>query len=205
MTQIANPKEETKTAERPDPGKIMHIGTGFMASKALLVARCKLFTVLSECTLSGHNQRKLGLQTTDRHVYDWLDALDTLGLLQRDWLGDQGLYCNASDTDLFLDRNKPSYIGGILEMANNRLYPFWSDLEDGLRTGLRQNESKSGTNMDFFADLYKSPEKLREFVDAMSGIQIEILLRWPANSILAAIRHCRISEGPMASYRSRLR
>ena len=24
----------------------------------------------------------------------------------------------------FLDKNKPSYIGGILEMANNRLYGF---------------------------------------------------------------------------------
>jgi len=173
MTRIAQPKEEIKTSERPDPGKIMQIGMGFMASKVLLVAvKLQLFTLLSAGSLSGKQiKENLGLQTTDRHVYDWLDALVSLGFLQRDGLGDQGLYCNAPDTDLFLDRNKPSYIGGILEMSNTRLYPFWGNLEDGLKTGLRQNESKSGTNMDFFADLYKSPEKLKEFVDAMSGIQ----------------------------------
>ena len=27
-------------------------------------------------------------------------------------------YANTPETDLFLDRKKPSYIGGILEMAN---------------------------------------------------------------------------------------
>jgi cyclopropane fatty-acyl-phospholipid synthase-like methyltransferase len=64
-------------------------------------------------------------------------------------------------------------MGGILEMANNRLYKFWGNLEDGLITGQPQNEAKgtSHGNMVFFEDLYKDQEKLQEFMDAMSGIQ----------------------------------
>ena len=174
MTQIASAPQQPKTAQQPDPSRIMQIGMGFWASKALLAAvKFQVFTILSGTSMSGKQiKEKLRLQTTDRHVYDWLDSLVSLGFLQRDGVGSNGLYCNASETDLFLDKNKPSYIGGILEMSNNRLYPFWSNLEEGLLTGLRQNESKSGSNMDFFEDLYKSEVKLREFVDAMSGIQM---------------------------------
>jgi hypothetical protein len=84
---------------------------------------------------------------------------------------DGAKYSNGRDTGLFLDKNKPAYIGGILEMANNRLYGFWANLEEGLLTGKPQNESKDGTDMAFFDQLYRSPEKLKEFVNAMSGIQ----------------------------------
>lgn len=31
-------------------------------------------------------------------------------------------------------------MAGFLEMANSRLYGFWGDLTDGLRTGNAQNE-----------------------------------------------------------------
>ena len=152
----------------------MQIGMGFWASKALLAAvKLQLFTMLSGNSFSGRQiKEKLQLQTTQRHIYDWLDALVSLGFLQRDGLLDNAQYCNATETDLFLDKMKPSYIGGILEMGNNRLYGFWNNLEEGLLTGEAQNESKGGKNMNFFEDLYKSKEKLSEFVDAMSGIQM---------------------------------
>ena len=39
---------------------------------------------------------------------------------------------------------KPTYVGGMLEMANARLYPFWGSLTEGLRTGEPQNEAKAG-------------------------------------------------------------
>jgi hypothetical protein len=174
MEQTTISEEKTKTAQQPDPSKIMQIGMGFWASKALLAAvKFKLFTMLSGKSFSGKQiKEKLQLQTTQRHVYDWLDTLVSLGFLQREGLLDDGEYCNAAETDLFLDKNKPSYIGGILEMGNNRLYGFWGSLEEALKTGQAQNESKGGSNMNFFEDLYKSKEKLSEFVDAMSGIQM---------------------------------
>jgi precorrin-6B methylase 2 len=88
-----------------------------------------------------------------------------LGMLQRD---EQGRYSNTAETDLFLDRAKPSYIGGILEMAGARLYPFWGHLTDALRTGDPQNEAKRGEN--FFAKLYADPARLRQFLAGMTGI-----------------------------------
>jgi precorrin-6B methylase 2 len=165
-----------QTHERPDPSKIMQIGMGYWASKTLLAAvRFGLFTHLAGAKLGGKEiKQKLSLNTTDRHVYDWLDALVSLGFLQRDGIMDSSVYSNSLDTEVFLDKKKPSYIGGILEMGNNRLYKFWGDLEEALITGKPQNESKNSSegNMSFFTDLYKDPAKLQEFMDAMSGIQL---------------------------------
>jgi hypothetical protein len=54
-------------------------------------------------------------------------------------------------------------------MANARLYRFWADLTEALRTGAPQNETKtSGEPM--FAKLYEVPERLEQFMNAMSGI-----------------------------------
>jgi hypothetical protein len=76
----------------------------------------------------------------------------------------------STPTRRFLDRNKPSYIGGMLEMANARLYPFWGSLTEALRTGHPQNEAKVGEN--FFAALYQDPARLRQFLHAMTGISM---------------------------------
>src|SRR5262249_56192956 len=100
-----------------------------------------------------------------RWAHDLLDALVALGFLER-----QGsVYQNTPATDMFLDRRKPSYIGGVLEMANKRLYPFWNHLTEALRTGELQNEAKHGGE-DFFGALYADPRRLREFLRAMSGL-----------------------------------
>lgn len=159
---------------QPTPERIMQIGLGFWASKILLTAvNLKLFTHLAEKRkLNGPEIKKLfGFQCTDRHMYDFLDTLTSFGFLQREGVMETAVYSNGTDTEVFLDKNEPSYIGGILEMANNRLYPFWGDLETGLVTGLPQNESKHGGN-NMFATLYQSPDRLKEFIHAMSGIQM---------------------------------
>jgi len=167
---------EHSQGQQPDPSKIMQIGMGYWASKALLAAvKFGLFTRLASTKLTGKEIKKqLSLGTSDRHVYDWLDVLVSFGFLQRDGIMGTSVYSNSMDTEIFLDKNKPSYIGGILEMGNNRLYRFWGDLEEGLLTGKPQNEAKQTAegNMSFFMQLYQQPEKLQEFMDAMSGIQI---------------------------------
>jgi hypothetical protein len=88
-----------------------------------------------------------------------------LGFLERD----DGTYRNTTSTDLFLDKQKPSYIGGVLEMANHRLYHFWGSLTEALRTGQLQNEAKAG-EMPFFQALYADPARLKEFLGAMTGL-----------------------------------
>src|SRR5215472_2350001 len=85
------------------------------------------------------------------------------------WSARTASTCNTADTDLFLDRTKPSNIDGVLEMANARLYGFWGSLTEALRTGELQNESKGG-GKDIFAALYADPEQLRGFPSAMSGV-----------------------------------
>ena len=176
------------TGNQPNPSKIMQIGMGFWSTKTLLAAvKFRLFTLLAGGAQSAANiKEKLGLKTTERHVFDWLDALYSMGFLQREGILDKASYSNAPDTDLFLDTNKPNYIGGILEMGNNRLYRFWGDLEEGLLTGQPQNEGKhSGKFMEFTDVLYQDPVKVQEFADAMSAIQmanfIELVNRFDFN------------------------
>ena len=158
---------------QPSPENIMKIGTGFWASKILLTAvSFQLFSKLSEKkTMKAKDVKEtLGLKCTDRNVYDFLDALTVFGFLTREGILETAIYSNAIDADTFLDINKPSYIGGILEMMNNRLYGFWGNLGEGLLTGLPQNEAKRSE--DFFGLIYEDPEKLKEFTNAMSGIQM---------------------------------
>jgi len=162
---------EAMTEKQVNPSKIMQIGMGFWASKTLLTAvNMELFTHLANGELSGQDiKTRLGLH--ERGLYDFLDTLVALGFLKRSGLKETALYRNAEDTDLFLDKNKPSYVGGMLEMSNNRLYPFWHNLEDGLKTGAPQNETKTG-GKPLFEELYANEEKLREFLKAMGGIQM---------------------------------
>ena len=162
-----------QNVNHPTPESIMKIGTGFWASKILLSAvKFQIFTTLAEKKSMSAMEIKthLGFKCTDRHVYDYLDALTTFGFLKRDGLWETATYSNDDNTDFFLDKSKPSYIGGILEMLNNRLYKFWETLEEGLLTGLPQNEAKSGGNL--FEALYSDANRLKEFVYAMSGIQM---------------------------------
>ena len=153
------------------PDKIMQIGMGFWASKTLLTAvNMSLFTHLSNHPMSGREIRKaLGLKK--RSLYDFLDTLVALGFLNRKGLKKSAIYSNTEDTDLYLDKDKLSYIGGILEMSNNRLYPFWNDLEEGLKTGKPQNETKNG-GQPIFEAIYAEEAKLREFLHAMGGVQM---------------------------------
>ncbi|MES2778143.1 MAG: methyltransferase [Bacteroidota bacterium] len=161
------------TTQQLSAGGIMQVGMGFWPSKVLLTAVNEgLFTSLAEQPLSlPEIKKKSGWNCTDRHGLDFLDTLLALKFLQRNGIGESAVYSNSEETDFFLDKNKPSYMGGFLEMANNRLFRFWANLDDGLRTGNAQNEIKDGGD-NLFAAIYQSPELLRGFINAMSGISI---------------------------------
>lgn len=146
------------------PEEILQLGLGFWASKTLLSAvELGVFTVLADGHASGEELAS-ELDLHRRSSRDFLDALVALGMLTRD----DGHYRNTPETARFLDRAKSSYIGGMLEMANARLYPFWGSLTDALRTGRPQNEAKDGG--DFFGELYRNPDRLKQFLHAMTGL-----------------------------------
>ena len=168
MATVKRRKAKRATTKRSvlKPDAIMQLGVGFWGSKTLLSAiELGLFTELAKGPLDAETiQQRLSLHP--RAVLDFLDALVALGMLERK--GNR--YSNTPETYLFLDRNKASYIGGMLEMCNARLYPFWGSLTEGLRTGMPQNEAKQGGN--FFAALYADPMRLEGFLKAMTGLSI---------------------------------
>ncbi len=160
------------SAAQPDPNRIMQVGLGFWASKTLLSAvKLELFTVLDGQSLPAVEiRRRLGLH--GQSVLDWLDALHSLGFLNREGVGPTARYANTAETAFYLNKKTPlSYLGAFFEMANDREYRFWGNLEAGLRTGKPQNEIRE-SGLESFAAIYQSPETLRQFTDAMTGIQI---------------------------------
>jgi precorrin-6B methylase 2 len=152
-----------------DPSNIMQVGMGFFASKTRLSAvELGLFTALAKQPLTG-KEIAAALQLSPRAVPDFPDALLALKFLQREGDGPEARYSNTPESAFFLDRNSPGYIGGILEMANARLYRFWADLTEGLKTGMPQNETKH-SGEPLFTKLYAEPARLEQFMNAMSGV-----------------------------------
>jgi precorrin-6B methylase 2 len=174
QTLVEQPEE---TQAPPSPERILQLGLAFWGSKTLLSAvELGVFTELANGPLTAEEiGERLRLHPRSRR--DFVDALLALGMLARE--GER--YANTVETDLFLDRAKPSYLGGMLEMANARLYPFWGRLTEALKSGQPQNEARSGGS--FFAALYDDPERLRQFLHAMTGLSlgasIEIAKRFP--------------------------
>jgi hypothetical protein len=152
--------------EQPNPEPILELGHAFWGAKALLSAvELGMFTTLAKGPLDGERlATELGLHP--RGAQDFLDSLVALGMLDRR----NGTYRNTSSTDVFLDQAKPSYIGGLLEVANSRLYPLWGSLTEALRTGRPQNEIKDGGNL--FDAIYQDPASLKGFLHAMTGVSM---------------------------------
>ncbi len=154
-----------------EPSHILQVGTAFWPSKTLLSAvELELFTELGEEAMTG---TEIGerLELHPRAIYDFLDALLALGFLERDGEGSEGRYRNTSETAAFLDKRSPTYVGGLLEMCNARLYGFWGDLTEALKTGAPQNEIKQ-TGRPMFEELYSDPARLEQFMSAMTGISL---------------------------------
>ncbi len=157
------------TTTAHDPSPILQAAFGFWNSKVLLTAvGFGLFTTLGSKRLTG---AEIGreLQLHPRGISDFLDALVAMKFLDRAGLGPEARYFNTPAGAQFLDRNSRRYVGGIMEMLNARLYKFWNDLPEALKTGKPQNEIKhTGTAM--FEELYSDPDRLEQFMGAMTGL-----------------------------------
>jgi len=152
------------------PARILETATAFWPSKVLLSAvELGVFTELASGPLSAEQLAgRVGILPS--RAPDFFDALLAMGFLTRRGSGPEATYQNTDETDLFLDRNKPSYAGGMPEMLNARLFGFWNGLTDALRTGEPQNETKGG-GPPVFEALYADPKKLEGFLAAMGGLQ----------------------------------
>ena len=153
----------------PNPSSILQTAFGFWGSKVLLTAvEVGLFTTLAGRRLTGAELGK-ELQFHPRANPDFFDALVAMQFLGRDGDGPDAKYLNTAEGTLFLDAASPRYIGGILVMLNARLFKFWNDLPEALRTGRPQNEVKHGQK-GMFEELCSDLPRLEQFMDAMTGI-----------------------------------
>jgi hypothetical protein len=142
---------------------ILDIAYGFRSSKALLTAiELDVFSVLGNRVLDLEELTS-SLRIHKRGARDFLDALVALRLLER---GIDGRYSNTAATAAYLDRNKPTYIGGPLEQLNQRLYADWSHLTPALRSGLPQSEALGRGGYD---SLYADQTASGLFLRAMTG------------------------------------
>jgi hypothetical protein len=164
-TALEQSTVEPDPASATTPDAIMELGHAFWGSKTLLSAvEVGLFSELASAGALDAEALRERLGLHPRSARDFFDALVALGVLERE----DGLYRNAPATECFLDRSKPSYVGGALEIAGTRLWGLWGSLTEALQTGQPQNEIKTGGNL--FETIYSDPEKLRGFLKAMTGV-----------------------------------
>ena len=152
-----------------DPAPILQTAFAFWSSKVLLTAvEIGVFTRLGERRLTG---KKLGaeIELHPRGISDFFDALVAMKYLDREGSGSDARYFNTPAAMAYLNQNSPRYIGGILEMLNARLFRFWHDLPDALRTGKPQNEIKH-SQKPVFEELYADLPRLEQFLGAMTGL-----------------------------------
>jgi alkyl hydroperoxide reductase subunit AhpC/cyclopropane fatty-acyl-phospholipid synthase-like methyltransferase len=167
--KIEVPGNAHVTAPSLNPSAILQTAFGFWNSKVLLTAvELGVFTRLAGRHLSG-DELGAELQFHPRAIGDFFDALVSMKFLGRDGDGPQAKYFNTPEGALFLDEASPRYIGGILVMLNARLFKFWNDLPEALRTGRPQNEIKHGQK-GMFEELYSDPPRLEQFMGAMTGL-----------------------------------
>lgn len=148
------------------PEPILRTGMGFWPARVLhLAVEAGLFTELA----AGPRSRD-ELMTTfgwrPRATEPFLGALVAMGLLRRTRAG---RYANTRRAALYLDRTRPTYIGGLIELSSTRLYELWGGLERLLQTGLPEADEERDGN-EFFSSLYRDPTALRTFLSGMTGI-----------------------------------
>ena len=159
-----------------DPSHIMQTATAFWASKVLLTAvEFDLFSTLGDESMTA-TQLGEHLDIHPRGRFDFLDSLVALRFLDRDGDGPDGLYKNTPETNAFLNKASPAYIGGLPEMLNARLFGFWNDLGTALKTGEPQSEVKIH-GKPIFEELYASESKLGIFLESMTGFQFANFLQ----------------------------
>ncbi len=159
----------TQTVQELSPTRIFETGFAFWTSKVLLTAvELGVFSALSTKKMTAQ-QLGAALKLHPRGIYDFFDTLVSIHFLNREGDGPGALYSNTEETAHFLDQHSPGYVGGILEMSSQRLFKFWHDLPEALRTGKPQNEIKH-SRKSMFEELYDDLPRLEQFMGAMTGI-----------------------------------
>jgi len=156
----------------PSPDRLTDAAMGYGISRMFLYAvEIGLYTRLARGSMTL-NEILAEYGFLRRPGMDFLDLLVSVDLLGRDGDGEGAHYRNTEETATFLDRNRPEYIGGIMELWTRRNYRYWFDLPESLKTGNPQNETTEN-RAGFFETLYSDPARLEAFMGAMNGASLK--------------------------------
>jgi len=131
------------------PERILALAYAFWRSKVLFAAvELEVFSTLADGPLElPVLARRTGVHP--RGARDFFDSLVALGLLHRKAAGH---YVNAPDAELYLVRNRPAYLGDLLQHLNSRHYRNWDLLARALATGEPQSRLGTETYEGFYAN-----------------------------------------------------
>jgi SAM-dependent methyltransferase len=160
---MSRPIQPERNGQAITPDRILEMGNAFRVSKVLFSAvELGVFTALVKGPADlAALKKQTGI--SERCAKDFFDSLVALGLLLRD---DAGHYSNGPESELFLDCEKHTYIGGALDHWNSRAYPKWHFLTQTLKTG--RPHSQVETNK-YFPSLYRDPIELEKFAKGMTA------------------------------------
>lgn len=130
MAQSPNVSTAAGSAERPNPGHLMHLAFAFGQTQVLQTAvELDLFTQIDN---GLHTPRELAQATgaSERGVRILANALTGLAVLSKE--GERYFLTESSKT--FLSTNSPTYIGGWIRHMD-QLTDSWSQLTETVRTG----------------------------------------------------------------------
>jgi hypothetical protein len=151
------------TGEQPQANRILQIGSAYRQAKVLLSAvDLGVFSALATGPLDAATLANR-TQVHSRAACDFFDALVAMGLLTRD---DEGRYRNTAESDHYLDRVKPTYLGASFDQYNRREYALWGSLTRSLQTGSPAAETDG---QDHFGLLYSDAARFKTFVTAMTS------------------------------------
>lgn len=166
------------------PSPIMQMATGFWVSKTLMSAvELGVFTKVADYQNKSNTesipliefQKMIGIKES-RPAEAFTTALVSLGLLRVN-KSDEGqkTFSNTEVSSIFLDKNKPTYIGDVITMFNERLYKRWDRLSEAIKTNKPVGEEE-GEDIESIFDKAKSnqdeAERLQKFTHAMHGISV---------------------------------
>ena len=120
------------TSEHPRTDRLFEIGSAYRQAKVLLSAvELGVFSALASGPLDATDLANC-IRVHNRAARDFFDALVAMGVLTRD---DKGRYRNTEESDHYLDRAKPTYLGASFDQYNRREYALWGSLTRSLQTG----------------------------------------------------------------------
>lgn len=161
----------------------MQMATGFWVSKTLMTAvELGVFSKISAYQNDNESksmtlrefQNIIGIEES-RPAEAFTTALVSLGLLEvsKNNNGEKA-FANSELSSMFLDKSKPTYIGDVIAMFDERLYKRWDKLSEALKTNKPIGE-KQGEDIESVFDKAKSNlevEQLQKITNAMYGISI---------------------------------